>query len=746
MLMSCQESKEEKNLFELLTDIESIDGKSEYLNSPYVTAGDRLYTVGHQNGTFPDHGWHVPGEMGGIWDHPIKLMDGFLITVSTEDTVWPLNSANKFTNYPVGNVMTFENRSLGLVVKKLQFVPDQMEGMVISLEIENTSTSKAEFDLFFEPSIDLMPVWLTERLDMENEEDTIIWQTEGFFIGKDKNNPWFVAYGGDEGTPNDQNIKKTLQVPPGDKQYIDYFIAGSYRSKAQVVDTWKTLKANSLALLETKIKRYEQIDKYSKVSIPDKDLETMYEWTKYNTDWLIRDVDTLGRALSAGMADYPWWFGADNCYSLQGLLATGQHQEVLETVSLLVKLSKQANGNSGQIIHEASTNGIVFNPGNLNETPHFVYLLWKIFEWTGDEEWLRSYYPLAKASMEWILAQDHDDNLYADGPGMMEIPGLHSEMVDVVVYTQQGAEALANMAGFLEDSEVAEKYKKIASTLKQKINSEWWSEEAASYADFRAEKTKTLALIDAAIIRSDTINKPWAVEELKATRKKVMQQKPGIRSQVVYHNWVVNTPMELGIADPEKAIKALATGRQYRSKYGTYVTGLDRDESVDESTKWEVFSYVGAVMTLPTGVQAIAENNYNQPDEAYEYLKQLTNSFSYALPGSTYEVSPDYGMMTQAWTIYSLAVPIVNQFFGFQPEAYNKTLNLSPKFPSDWEDASINNVKVGENSFSLSMKREQQEITYTITQTGDWEIIFQTDGLSEPVSFSDNQKVVKVSL
>ncbi len=38
--------------------------------------------------------------------------------------------------------------------------------------------------------------------------------------------------------------------------------------------------------------------------------------------------------------------------------------------------------------------------------------------------------------------------------------------------------------------------------------------------------------------------------------------------------------------------------------------------------------YVGAVMTLPTGVQAVAELNYGNPDEALNYLKMLENSFS----------------------------------------------------------------------------------------------------------------------
>ena len=49
---------------------------------PYVTAGDRTYLIGTQDGNFPDMGEHVPGEMGGLWLHPIKLMDGFWATVT----------------------------------------------------------------------------------------------------------------------------------------------------------------------------------------------------------------------------------------------------------------------------------------------------------------------------------------------------------------------------------------------------------------------------------------------------------------------------------------------------------------------------------------------------------------------------------------------------------------------------------------------------------------------------------------
>src|SRR6185436_16001518 len=51
----------------------------------YLTAGDRTYIVGTQNGNFPDLGGHVKGEMGGLWMPPVKLLDGFWIKLSDTD-------------------------------------------------------------------------------------------------------------------------------------------------------------------------------------------------------------------------------------------------------------------------------------------------------------------------------------------------------------------------------------------------------------------------------------------------------------------------------------------------------------------------------------------------------------------------------------------------------------------------------------------------------------------------------------
>jgi hypothetical protein len=42
----------------------------------YVAAGERAYVMGFQDGRFYAQGWHIHGEMGGVWTQPLKLIDG----------------------------------------------------------------------------------------------------------------------------------------------------------------------------------------------------------------------------------------------------------------------------------------------------------------------------------------------------------------------------------------------------------------------------------------------------------------------------------------------------------------------------------------------------------------------------------------------------------------------------------------------------------------------------------------------
>ena len=130
-------------------------------------------------------------------------------------------------------------------------------------------------------------------------------------------------------------------------------------------------------------------------------------------------------------------------------------------------------------------------------------------------------------------------------------------------------------------------------------------------------------------------------------------------------------------------------------------------------------------MTLPTGVQAVSENNYGRPNEAYLLLKKMLKSFSFALPGSIYEVSPDFGMFSQAWNMYAFGEPIIKQFFGIRPEAYQKTITVSPLLPTKLTYGKIEKVAIGNNEFSLSYSQNLNSDSYKLSQKlAIWKIVF----------------------
>lgn len=763
-VLGCSNSK--NHTLEL--NFEGIEGKNEFSSTPYITAGDRVYAIGAQNGSFPEIGWHIPDEMGGVWNHPIKLLDGYKATIKTDNSYEELVNA-AFINYPYGNKFIYELEKLNLSVEQFQFSPDQYQGLVIEYTITNESTLPFNGELEFESAFDLRPTWLGERSNMFDGEDVVEFINDKNIIrAKDSKNNWFSLISSSEdildstiissnykgnGITTSANVDVSINANSSKK--ILFFITGSYQNITESQQELIALKNNHDLLLEKKKLRFKNVEEQSKLTTSDPEFDKVYRWLKYNSEWFIREVPQIGRGIAAGYPDYPWWFGCDSEYALQGYLSIGQFNLVKSNINLIANLSRETNTN-GRIIHEASTNGVVFNPGNLNETPQFISLVWEAYKWTGDISILKDNFDLIKKGLQWIsIEMDIDKNGFPEGAGMMEIHGLESEMIDVASYTQRGFEDAAQIADLLNEPKLSSDYKKKSIILKNKINEDFWVKDFNSYADFIASDQEVLHLIDDAITRADTLNKPWAVEEIKLTKKYVKENpSKDARPFVLHHNWVVNTPMEMGIADKDKARKALKTAEKFVNPFGVFVTGIDRDDSAGKDTGSfkgsKVFSYTGAVMTLPTGVSAISENNYGNPDKALDYLRRMGRSFSFALPGSIYEVSPDYGMFSQAWNLYSYAFPIVRQFFGINPDAANKTIIISPLMPKSWETASLKNVKIGDSSISLDYKKKINGYSIEIKlDNPNWIIDFkpkENEVLKSKKSLSSSHIIYEVTL
>ena len=182
------------------------------------------------------------------------------------------------------------------------------------------------------------------------------------------------------------------------KQWAEFslYIAGSHVSAEECALSYDKISSSAERLLEEKKQAYAAIAARASLSVDgDALFSDQFRWAKWNNQWLVQNVDGIGRALTAGGPTYPWWFGCDNTYSLQGVLAIGDAKLAKETLDLLLRKSEEVNGNWQVHPRKPTTLGVVSNAGNTQETAHYIAFLWEYFRWTGDEETLRRHYAYA---------------------------------------------------------------------------------------------------------------------------------------------------------------------------------------------------------------------------------------------------------------------------------------------------------------------------------------------------------------
>jgi glycogen debranching enzyme len=730
-----------------------ISNHGENQGEPYVTAGDRAYLIGAQDGSFPDMGDHVPGEMGGLWVHPIKLIDGMEATVTDSATNRSvvLSKATEFINYPYGNRFRYGAVGDSLEVERFQFSPDGQPGVIVQYTFTNTAGRKRELNLQLAVKTDLSPVWLSEKLGIKDAEDTVAWDSaKSRFIARDTQHPWFAVWGaapsaGAQPIAHPEPLATRgmgvtaaslhrLSVAPHASATVTFVFAGSPRSRDAAENTWAYLAQHHPTLLAKKQAHYRSVLERARIRIPDRRLQEVYNWVKVDAEWLVREVPGIGRGLGGGLMEYPWWFGTET-YSLQAQLATGNVGLVKQTLRLLRSQSTKFNGN-GRIVHEVTTYGALSNPGNTQETAQFILTVGKVIQWIGDLAFAREMYPAMKQGLHWLLTDmDENRNLFPGGYGITEIYGLNAELIDVSVYTQQALAATADVARVLGDRAAADRYSRLASELEQRINDRFWVEEDESYADFYGTRAQAISAAEGAVkqIGLQGTDKLTARDRdligyYQRLRAKFAAMPDTTKGWITNKNWVVVTPMEMGIAPRSRAIPVLDRLRKEGvGKYGLFLSAVDQQ----------------AMMTISTGVGAVSEANYGRTDEALWYMGKIVETFNRKLPGSISEMMPDYGCFVIAWTMYGIVVPLVQHVFGIQPDAINQTIVLDPHLPTGWEDMSIEDLPVGANLISFSRAQTGKGIEYAVeAKESGWRFVLKGKALADGAKYYLNGRPV----
>ena len=727
----------------------------------YVAAGDRAYVVGVQDGSQvpavslnPNGiGWHITGQMGGVWAHPIKLLHQFQFFLNGS----LLPAATKFVSGE-GYVRLELSETDGLEISETQFAPDGLPVVLVGVKLRNSSHSTTSVTLAINAQSELISAFPWSGTDPTSEfihqQDEVTFDsTTGALQFTQPGRPTWYALVSAALDPNDRVTgfeplgasglgpagshkgaggMLTYRVTLGGRSSttVWFAIAGSNVDKSEASRALTMGLASPKELLREKISGRQQVLSQAQIEVPDADIQAAFDWGKLNLADMRRTVPNMmvqdsmeGKAgtypatilgvvpvvsgFGAGYPDYPWFFGTDGAYTTFSLSAVGQWQEAKNHIDTIRQISQLVNGQTGKVLHEIVTDGSIYfgtnaQNGDVNETAEFATAVATLWRWSGDNSVRDDNYDFIKAGLTYITSNLVTASLNPDGwpegAGMVEANGMGATKLDVAVYTIRALNDLAEMAASKGDTATHDFATSKAAALTAKFVQDWWIPSQGLFAD-------SLALS----------------QKVPTDPNATLGTSPGY-SRLEQLFWINATPMETSFASVPDASMAFP---QLESSTFTGTTGFFQQGQKGGFQ----------ASAVNTGVMAIAEANYGRMDQSLRYVEFVADELDVEQPGALPELfdSPDYkyfsggnpfggAMVMQAWSSYGIHWPLVELYLGIRPDAPAKTLAVVPDLPGSWKELSIDNLHVGSDQIAVSVKRAGINYITTVSAPAGWSL------------------------
>jgi glycogen debranching enzyme len=415
------------------------------------------------------------------------------------------------------------------------------------------------------------------------------------------------------------------------------------------------------------------------------------EWAKRRLDAFLVDAPGVGRSLVAGYAPssagwgdgrpgYAWFFGRDACWSLFGLLASGEFSVARQVLRFL----GDRQDVTGKVLHEATTSG-QFHYDAADSTPLFLLLVARYLAWTGDTDFVRVIWPHVERAYAFCCATDRDgDGLIENsgvGHGWIEsgpLGGAHLTLYLAAVW-RAALEALARAAETLGERRLAADCWARAARAGAAIEQDFFDEARGGYAlDQRRDGTRT-----------------WTPTALTAVA------------------------VLLGAADPVRArpfLDALG-GETFSARWGVRLLPttdpLFHPAGYHSGTVWPLFTGWAALAEFRAGLAA-AGLRHLMANARLAFARQ-GGAFDEALHGLEERaagVCPD-----QAWSAAMVIAPLVEGLLGVEPDAPGERLAIIPQLPDDVEWIEIGGLRCGETVYDVRVRRRASTLGIAVRRT-----------------------------
>lgn len=741
------------------TTVKSSQATDQLNRKRYVAAGDRAYIIGTTDGRFPPMGWHIRGKMGGVWTHPIKLLDGYWFALNDK---W-LPPAKRFKT-EAGYVQMDFPQTEGFEVSRTEFAPDGLPVVLVGLTIRNPKHQARKFTLILETHSEILAAFpwsdsKPQNAKAFNRKDEVAYDSAaGTLTFREPGKPWYAIVGasvrsasgatGDEfwgPTPKKQQqdfssdgngsggqLRWRMKLSGGATTTVWFAVSGSHVAKNEAQKALRTALAAPDRLLREKVSDRKALLERTKVTLPDQMLQMAFDWGKLNMADLrrtvtyiqVRDVNE-GKAypppvtgmrslagIGAGFPDYPWYFGTDGAYTTYPLIASGQWDTAIAHLRAIRDVSRAVNGDTGKVVHEVVTDGSVIlginaDAGNTNETAQFAVAVDQVLRWSGDEVFRDEMYDFVKDGLTYVTSElDQDGDGWPEGLGIFERPGLGSEKLDVTAYTWQALQGLERMAASKGDTSTRDWAKTKANAMQAAFGKAWSMTKEGLYADSLCNEGDE---VPPAKQHNGWVN---------------VCTKPD--QQLQQRHWINATPMETLLVPAKGAAAALSRleSSTFSGTTGLYHTGKGGGPDGRGDLR---------VWTLPNSVMAVAEANYGRLGQALKYMNAIAAQLDLEMPGALPEIvpSPEYNpfidfreraMFMQAWSSYGIQWPVIHHFLGVQPDMPAGCLSVVPHIPISWPGLSVQRLHVGNGTIEASAARNGKRYMTTVSAPASWKL------------------------
>jgi glycogen debranching enzyme len=474
---------------------------------------------------------------------------------------------------------------------------------------------------------------------------------------------------------------------------------GEKNSPAAIATMQKDLVSSANALPEnygqTRAYYDHFFDNRLTVHTPDPHFDAAIRWAEIAIDQAkVRTGDETGLvagwypSFDSTRPGFGWYFGRDTLWSLYAVNSYGDKTLAKQALEFLAKRQRD----DGKMMHEFSLTAgslhgdldwaaLGYEYAAADSTPLFIMAIADYVRTTGDLDFLRAHWDQLKKAYEFDRAHDSDaDGVYdnSQGTGWVEAwpPKMPNQEIYLASLDLASSQAIADMAKLMQDQ---------------------------TLATSAAAQSKHIAEVVASYKQSD------GMYAFSRNRDGTFDQTSTIFPSVAL--WAERE----SLPGPD-AMLSLWASHHFATDWGVRSVN-------DTASVFDPISYhQGSVWPLFTGWASIAQYRAGRPLAGYAALMRNVDLTWAQDPGFVTEVLSGRFFQPlgrssshQLWSSAMVLSSAIRGLFGIDVDAVRRTLHMHPNLPASWDFAEIRNVRVGDEFYAITLKRDRDHLLATVS-------------------------------